>query len=145
MDILDEDLANVDTSMPVIRGGIIHNFEIANCERMQNRAGTGENIRITLKTTEELQTTKGDMLSAGFPIYKYLSLTERVGTPGKKDWTVDDIKKGLAQWMEATYGTKRAVAPLEEHIGQRVKCKVTVTKATDEFPNEGNALTFIKQ
>lgn len=141
--ILDEDLANVDTSIPVLRGGQVHDFDIKSVEVSDNKQGTGKNLVITLSTTSDLPSTRGDIISAGFPCYVYIGLTPAVGRPDKKDYTEDDIRRALARFTLAVHGEKCAVQPIDKHIGKRVKCKISVTKPTAEYPNEGNNVTFV--
>lgn len=141
--ILDEDLSSVDTSFPVIKGGIIHDFEVKHLEVQDNKEGTGQNLVITLTTTGPVPGLNGQTIDAGFPVYHYVGLTPIVGRPDKRDYNEDQIRRSLAQFTLAVHGKKLPVNPFDAHLGKRVRCKVAVTKPTAEYPNPGNKLTFV--
>lgn len=138
LSILDEDLSSVDTSMPVLRGNVIHDFEIVNIEVTKSKDGLGDVLRIQLKTTGELLSTKNDTVNAGWTLYNYISLSP------KGDYTIDRIRRSLAQFVEAVEGRPGQVNPTDRFIGKRVRCKVKVTKPTAEYPNEGNSVSWVK-
>lgn len=143
---LDEDLSKVDTSMPVIRGGIAAELEIVSVTQEPKKDGTGSNVVIKMKTTRELPSTKGDMINAGYPLTKYLSLSPVIGrTDGKKEYTEDDVRRGLAQFMEAVEGKKGNMNPMERFAGKRVMVKVTVSPGNEQYADESNSIKFAKR
>jgi len=141
-DILDFDPTGVDTSAPILPKAI-YDLEIKNVERGPNKDQTGENVKITLITTQPHIATNGQEVSPGFPLYKYIALTPRTGEPGKKDYTTDDIKREVTLFCEAVHGAKVPMLPLDKHIGRRVRCKIGISPATDQY-EESNNVRFVK-
>ena len=91
--LLDEDLSGVDTSMPVIKGGITTEVEVVSVKPVENKDKTGQNLEIKVKTTTELISTKGEAISPGFPLTTWISLVPKTGrTDGKKEYTENDIR-----------------------------------------------------
>ena len=129
--------------MPVIKSGVIHDFDVKNVEVSDNKDGTGQNLVITLATTSPVAGLNGQQIEAGFPVYHYIGLTPITGRSDKRDYTEDAIRRSLAQFTLAVHGQKVPVRPLIQHIGKRVRCKVAVTKPTAEYPNPGNKITFV--
>ena len=142
--ILEEDLSNVDTSMPVIAANppILHAFDLADVT-IQSKDDGSQSVKITAKTTTELRSTKGDMISAGWPLYSYIGLTERVGRPGKEDYTKDDIQRGLASFVLAVTGKKEKFGDPKRFVGMKVYGRIKIKKGTDEYPGDSNSVTFV--
>ena len=143
--LLDEDLSAVDTSMPVIRGPVTIELEIVDVTEEESKDKTGMNLVIKVKTVTPVNSTKGDIISPGFPMKKWIGLTPMVGRPGKKDYDGEMIKKSLAQFQEAVEGKKSSIKPLERFKGQRVMAKIGVQEATEKYPNESNSIQFVKR
>lgn len=136
---LDEDLSGVDTSMPVIRGPITAEVEIVEVTEEESKDKSGSNLVVKVKTVSELKSTKGDVISANFPMKKWIGLTP------KGDYTVDSVKRSLAQFQEAVEGKKSSIKPLDRFKGMRAMVKIGVSPATEKYPTESNSLTFVKR
>ena len=143
---LDENLAGTDTTFPVIRGPVTLEVEIVAVTEVQAKDNpTGMNLLIQVKTVRDTQSTRGESIGAGFPLSKYIGVTETLNRPGKKDYDATAIRRALAGFMEAVDGTASAIKPLERWVGKRVMGKVTVSPATEKYPNESNSIQFVKR
>ena len=142
---LDEDLGSVDTSMPVIKGGLTVELEVTSVSEEPNKDNSGNNLVIKTRTVKELPSTKGPMINAGFPLTKYISLTPVEGRADKKDYRKEDIRKNLAQFLEAVEGKKGVLNPTERFKGMHVLAKITVSPGNSQFPNESNSLSFVRK
>jgi len=144
---LDEDLSSVDTSMPVIKGGQILEYEVAGVTEETNKDQTGTNLIIKIKTVNPTVSTKGETINPGFPMRRTVSLVQALGRAGKQDYDADSIKRMLAQFVESVEGRQKgvpsAIKPLERFAGKHGLMKVTVVPANDQFPNESNSITFV--
>lgn len=142
---LDEDMGSVDTSMPVIKGPLTTELEIVSVDQADSADKTGQNLVIKMKTVGEHKGTKGEPISAGFPLTKWIGLTPMVGRPGKKDYSPDDIRRSLAQFLEAVEGKKGSINPRERFTGMRVIVKIGVQPGNEKYPNESNSVTWVKK
>lgn len=131
--------------MPVIKGGIVHEFEIVSVAEEENATKSGNNLVIKVKTTAPLTSTKNDEISVGYPLTNYISLTPAVGRVDKKDYDEASIRRSLAQFLEAVEGKKTSLHPLSRFSGMRIMCKVTVRPGNDRYPNESNNISFVKR
>lgn len=126
---------------PLLKEGL-YNLSISKVEVKRNKADTGDTISITAKTTTDAYDTKGRPLNAGFPLYAYQ------GTSATDKKTISDVAKEIAQLMRALglpgdmqmreFINNPTVAQDKIVVG-----KVTIGKATDEFP-ESNRVKFIE-
>lgn len=152
--LLDEDMSSVDTAVPLFADGI-HEMEIVEVTCGPSKDKTGETLTVKMKTIKETKTIRKDpgtgqtiTLSAGFPVTKWVGLTPQTGVPGKKDYTQDDVRRGVAQFMEcvlgkAQKGVERRMTPLDKWKGQRLMLKSTIAPATEKFP-ESNNFAWVK-
>lgn len=137
-DPLAQDVGGIDTSYPLLPPGL-YDMEIKDVEVAPSRNREGaETMTISFSTTADATSTKGDVLHAGFPIKYYIGLTP---TP---DYPAKDIAKKMAAVLKQS-GFVSGVTPRQWKdnpkmvVGRILRCKVVVTKATDEYP-EGNAI-----
>lgn len=138
-DLLDTDVSGIDTSFPRIVAGL-YELSIATAEKVANKAGTGENLKLTLKTTQPATDTSGSPVPAGFTITTYIALTET----GK--YTQQMIAKALASLMKSAgmSGSPRTIIDNPALlVGKVVTAKVSINKETDEFAESNGIKGFV--
>lgn len=135
---LDENLDGMGTPFPVLKAGM-YRLEVKSAAVVSKKAPkVGENLLIEFKTTADGKSTKGEVLHSGYPIRHYIS---KYDSPGEE---MDRMKKSIASFVKAT-GKKGLTARMvldhpEQFVGAIVDAWVKVTKPTDDYPNEGNAI-----
>ena len=130
--ILQNDLGSTSPDEPLLAKDT-YNLEVVKCVQARNKADTGNMIKIELKTTEPLQAQDGSPVPAGRRVFTQIALTP---TP---DYSVATIQRALKRFRLAC-GCKDpgAFYPLEQYTGMRVRTKVGLSKATDDYPNPRN-------
>lgn len=120
---LDEDLSQVDTSMPVLAEASAV-LKIDDSSLVLNKDKTGQLWKLKMVTTAQMRSTTGEMLSEGFPVFAQVSLK-----PTEK-YSEESIKKAVASWLQAA-GVPRLNH--EELKGKLVQCKIAARgERTDE-------------
>lgn len=141
LDILTQDLSGVDTSLPLIVDGI-YELEVKEVKQEPTKDGAKQNLNITLVTVGDASTTRRDVVHAGFPLYRTISLT-----PTEK-YTADMVRRGLAEFAQAL--GVATVRPLEALVGKRLYAKVVIDpertdKATGKRYDSRNSISrFLK-
>lgn len=134
--ILDEDLSSVDTSMPILAADV-YDLKIHEAKVAPNNEGTGQVLKLALKTTKDAQSKSGENINAGFPIFHNIGLS-----PTEK-YTKDMIKKNVASFLEAV-GAGMTLNPVERLIGRNVRAKVTIQPERDQYPESNRIGRFVK-
>lgn len=140
-DPLDTNVNDIDTSYPILPASQ-YQFKLEGCKREPTRDNDGERLTIPHKLTEAAQDKKGEPVAPGHQITSYIGLTERLGVPGKQDYTINSIKKSIARLAKAAgvNATVRAIIDNPSILdGKVVIAKVRVNKETAEFP-ESNSI-----
>lgn len=117
IDLLNEDLSGVDTSLPIIIEGM-YDLEVFSIAKEPSKDGAKENINLVLHTTETASTTTRDVVQKGFPIFHTISIT-----PTEK-YSVEQIKRKLAELTQAV--GVRSINPLEAIKGRIVRTKIVI-------------------
>lgn len=130
--ILDEDLSSVDTSMPLLTKAI-YDMSIDDISLVENKAKTGQNLKIKIKTTTDAVSTRGEPIRSGWPLTTYISLVPT------EEYTKDSINRALARFMKAVEGKATSINPISRFKGKIVRVSVDISPAHDGFP-EGNTV-----
>lgn len=134
-DILKENMSSVDTSFPVLPTSV-QDFQILEVTKAANSKGTGNNLVISMKTTQEnIDPRTKDTIQVGFPCKTYIGLTE------SEKYSRQQIKKAVATFCQAV-GVE-SVSPLDQFTAKIVTASVSMGKATAEYPNPGNQFRFV--
>lgn len=136
--LLDEDMTGVDTSMPVLAPGLCET-RIKEVKAARNSANDGDVIKIQLETVKEHQSTKGETIKAGFPIFDTIPIT-----PTEK-MSKDQVKKRLAQFMEGVNGAAGVMNPLAQWAGKTVTVKLKIAKETPEYPESHKVASYVNE
>lgn len=141
--VLDVDLNQVDTSIPVIKPGL-YDMEVADITKEENKDKTGYNLKVKFVTKEPAKSHKDEEqeINAGFPLFKYYPLQKKEGGSDKFDWRV-----GLAQLIDACLGTEMGNRPgfnASELLNKtvRVAVAVSVNKDTEQPQNEIKRISY---
>ena len=98
--LLDLDLGQVDTSYPVIKGGI-YDMVVKNIEVVDNKSQDGKNLKIVLATTAPTTSVNNEKFEPGQLVTTQLSLktkSEKRDEAGMKEIIV----KRVATFLQAT-------------------------------------------
>ncbi len=130
--ILQNDLGATSPDEPLLAKDT-YELEVVKCIQARNKADTGNMIKIELKTTESLKAQDGSPVPAGRRVFTQIALQP---TP---DYSLESIQRALKRFRLAC-GCSEAGAfyPLEQYTGLRVRTKVGLSKATDDYPNPRN-------
>jgi len=147
IDPLNETIGDIDTSFPRL---VPSNYPMSiECKIEPNKAGTGNNLIVTHKTTQEALSTSGDKMPAGVTITRYIGLTESAPKPGKSKGR--DMKAINA---DVAVLAKAAKLPLTTKVsdlkadptplnGKVVIAKVSIRQATAEFPESNDVKGYV--
>lgn len=140
-DPLDTNVSDIDTSFPKIPANL-YDLKIEKAEKVPNSKGTGDNLKIALKTTTNIEAVTGEQLAAGsVTLFNNISLAE---TP---KYTVESIKKNVAALAKAAgLGSMTVRQILDDPqilVGKVVRAKVGIQKETDEYPESNNIKQFM--
>lgn len=131
-----EELANVDTSFPLLKPGQ-YEFVVDSVEIKDSNSG-GKFISISAKLNEDAETTAGEPLKPGYPVRHMINLTpsqkQIENNPRGVEGCVENIKKDIAKFLDATVGPSRYYDPsFQVYRGQTFFAKTRVSKErTDE-------------
>ena len=98
--LLDLDLGGIDTSFPVLKGGM-YDLVIKECKVAKNKAGDGDLWTIKMATVKDAKSVKNDPINAGAVVF------HRVGLTATEKYDVEGILKNVARFTQAV---KPAVA-----------------------------------
>lgn len=132
---------DTDTSMPLLAAGladlVISEAEVADAKKNPG----SQTLRLVLKTTADGMSTKGEPLSAGFPLFHYISITPSESYPATR------IAKAVAMVCQAAGVTGVTVRQVLDDpsmlVDKVVRCKVGIRKETDDFPESNTIKTFV--
>lgn len=126
----------VDTSMPKLMPKL-YVLEVFEAKKNVNQESGKESVRMVLKTIQESQSTDGDVVNAGFPLYYYFA-----HTPTEK-YTPADIAKNGAIILKALglkdVSVRQFIDNPEIVVGKQATVKVDIRKAEGSFP-ESNVI-----
>lgn len=129
-DFLDIDTSEVDTSPPALAAGeVLTRIDSVTVENGKKNP-SDRFIVLTLKTIEPANSTKGQELSPGFPIFYRLALQNYPGS-------VQDYTVNLAKLSEAAFGEKRRVN--SEFITALQGCEVLAVIKLSKNPEYGES------
>ena len=133
VDPLDANVDDVDTSYPVLAQGN-YNLRIKSAKKQPNKAQTGENLVIAFETIDSARSNKGVDIAPGFVITHYISVTPREPEGEKRGYTVEDIKKSVAELAKAA----KVKGSVREIIDNAVQFEGTVVNAKVKIQPEQN-------
>lgn len=118
---LNTDLSGVSTDMPRLADGD-YPCGIKSTEIAENKAGTGHNMCVIFKTTEEGFDQNGEPLNAGMEVRKYYPLQQ------SENPNAPDFRRDICVLIDAALGTDQNTRPAltEELIASLVGEEVTV-------------------
>lgn len=137
--MLDTDVSSIDTSFPRITAGL-YEMSVDKAESVPNKAQTGNNIRLTLKTVSPASDTNGNPVPAGFTLTNYIACT-----PTEK-YTSAMIAKSVATFMKAAGLSGSPRSFIDNPIvaeGKILTVKVGIRKETPEFPESNEVKGFV--
>lgn len=138
---LQGNMAEVDTSTPVLKGGQILDWKVGDVKIEPNNKGNGQNLRAVLKTVKDgAETLDGKTVGAGFPYFFTCSLTPTA------NYDEDAITKNVAKFVQGC--GKTHLFPLSQYEGLIITCKTKVrperkNKETGEVYPESTDLAFV--
>lgn len=144
INLLDTDLTGVDISRPMIAKGTVE-FVISEIRVEQNKAKTGDNCNIVLKTVNKekaavaKQGAGGDIVNPGFTLIHTISLT----TTEKYD--AEAIKRNLKGFRHAVTGLETgAFGPVDQYLGKHVFASVGIDEdESGKFPPKNEIRRFV--
>ena len=135
VDLDNLDLSTVETGLPLLPEGLCE-VTVTKIEAKANKAGTGNNLNITLATTQPMKSVDGKDINVGFPLFDLISLT-----PTEKY----DPRPRLAEFKEGVTGSKAgAFNPLEQYIGLPVMVRLKIEKS-EEYGNKNRIARYVKK
>jgi hypothetical protein len=138
-DPMDLNVSDIDTSFPRIIANV-YELEIETAECVDNKAGTGQNLKVGMKTTAPATSTTGETLPAGVKLTSNISLT-----PTEK-YSKQSIAKAVASLAQSASmtGTPREILSNPMNlVGKLVTAKVGIQKETDEYPESNTVKAFV--
>lgn len=139
IDLMDVNVSDIDTSFPRLAANV-YTLKIDTAEIVDNKAGTGKNLKVSLSTTESATSTQGETLSPGVKLINNLSLTST------EKYSPTSIAKAVASLMQSAglNGTpKSLIADPSKLVGLLVTAKVGIQKETDEYSESNTIKAFI--
>lgn len=139
VDPMDMNVSDIDTSFPRLAANV-YELEITSADKVDNKAGTGQNLKVSMKTTSEGISTQGEKLPAGVLLTSNISMT-----PTEK-YSQQSIAKALASLMKSaglTGSPRSLIDDPGQLIGKVVTAKVGVQKETDEYPESNSVKSFL--
>lgn len=147
-DPLDTNVSDISTAYPTL---VAQQYElrIAKADKGPNKAQNGELITFTMETTGAARSTKNEDVGPGHKMMHYVGVTPRTASePGKRDYTNQDIAKGLAGIAKAAglNATPRDIINNPKMLeGKVVLAKVKVAPETPEFPETNRIGDFLER
>jgi hypothetical protein len=140
-DPLDTDVSSIDTSFPRALPNI-YEMTVDDAQTRPNKAGTGNNLVLKLKSLSEVPTTDGGTLPGGS-----FTLTHNVSLAPTEKYTPTNIAKnlaGIAQAAGLSGITPRQIidSPMLL-VGKTVRVKVGIRKETAEYPESNEVKQFV--
>ena len=139
-DPLDQNIDDIDVSFPRLAVGL-YELQIAKVEKVPNNAGTGENLKVELKTTKEAVSTVGEAVGTGMTLIHNISLT-----PTEK-YGVENMKRNITSFALSAGLKNRTVRSVinagQELAGKFVTAKIGIQRETDEFPERNTIKAFV--
>lgn len=141
---LGTDIGDVDISYPVLLADI-YVMNVQDAKVAPNKKGTGNNLAVTLQTTQPAKTTKGHDQPAGLLITYNLSMTP---TEKYTQQSIDKSLAKLAQWAGVRGLTLEAVRNDPAILIPRIKgvqgsVKIGVQKESDEYPESNSVKDLV--
>lgn len=140
MDVSDKDLGK----FPILMPDKIYRLEIRKPTVSPGKSDPNKQVaRIPLYTTKEEQSSTGETINAGFPVYDYITVTPTAdGKPSAKQ--IADRIGTLCQ-AAGVKGLKvsQVIADINVLDGKLVDAKVGKSKATDEFGESSRISRYI--
>jgi hypothetical protein len=118
LEFLDNlDLTNVDLSRPLVKDKTPMEVTIKSIEVVNNKAGTGKNLKLQYTTNETFESTEGKTVNPGCTLHELVSLV-----------TTDkfDPRENLARIKLAALGTQEGKFIPSELIGQTMSVIVGI-------------------
>ena len=132
-EILQKDLRDVSTDLPVLAKGV-YNLTVRTVQLAPTEKG-GQVVKIALTTMEPAVSTRGEQVGENYPIFDNISITPTA------DYPVSQIERRLAAFRKACLGdTAGSFFPLDQYVGCVVKASVKVQPPRDDYP-ERNAIS----
>jgi hypothetical protein len=126
-DLLTADLADVCTDIPLLPKGL-YRLKVTKLEETVNETSRKRGIKIALATLDEAQSTRGEPIKPGFPIFDHISLTPTDNYPK------ESIMKRLKAFRQAVTGDEGgSFYPLEQYAGETVQAMLKVEPAKGEY------------
>lgn len=139
VDPMDIDVSDVDTSFPRLAANV-YTLEVSKSEVVDNKAGTGKNLKVQLKTVEPSISTEGEPLPAGTFITTNISLT-----PTER-YSQASVNKAVTLLMQSA-GLTGKISIVRDNPaileGKQVTAKVGIQKETDEYPESNKIIAFV--
>jgi hypothetical protein len=141
LDILNEDLSSVDTSLPALpllnKGDYV--FEVKKCERIESNKTPGNfAINIGLSLTQPATSPTGETVPAGAYVWDRINLQPSGGL------TKEMIQKSLKAFRQACTGNAEgAFGDPAQYIGSHVTARIKIRPAKDGY-DESNAVSYYK-
>lgn len=141
LDILNEDLSQTDTSMPLLAEELM-DLALSEIKDEPSKDGSKTNVKMTWKTTKRQKLVgKDEYIEAGFPIFDTICLT-----PSDK-YTIDNIKRRCAAVVQAL-GVAR-LQPYDMVLNKIARCKVIVEPESRDkdgklYPPKNVIKTYVK-
>ena len=133
--------SDVDTSYPIIPGSL-YDLEVKKAERGKTKDEQGKKIDFELATTSDTQSITGEPVPAGFVIMHNIGIT-----PTQK-YTVEMVKKALGSFLQAAgLGSLRLsdfMSNPSQAVDKIIRCKVGISKETEEFSSRNQMKSFVK-
>ena len=140
VDPLATPAGGVDTSIPKLAPDKLYVMTIAEAKKRTNDTGT-EMVAITLKTTQDAQSTDGDVINPGFPVFHNF-----VCSPTGK-LTVDMIKKAGASILQAANMKDTTIRQLIDDpsilVDKIVTVKTGIRKESGSYPATNEVRTWV--
>ena len=134
IDILDTDVSSINTDFPILAPGL-QAIVVDACEKVRNKADSGDNLKITVKTLHPAVTKEGEAVAPGFKLTTNVSLTPT------EAYTSDMVKKAVATVLKSC-GLASLGGNPANLVGKTGTINVTVKPAKGEYP-EGNNVRFV--
>lgn len=138
LDILNDNLEDVDLSMPLIPKSD-QVLDVKSCEKVENKSKPGNYlIRIGLATTQPSTSVKGETIPVGTYVFDQISLTPT------ELYSEDQIRKRLKQFRMACIGAQGGgFGDPAQYVGSTLTARVKIQDAQGDWPAK-NAIAYYK-
>jgi len=139
--LIDDDLTTVDTSMPLLQPGL-YDLKIVKAALGDTKDHTAKQLKLELATTQPAVSEKGEDLSPGVRVF------HRIMTTPKGEITMEQIKRRLGALVQAA-GMPRGTgySNLDQWIktleGKLVACKVSINAGDEQYDPSNEIKSFI--